>query len=520
MQKGWVLAAVLVVAGCKGGFSKSATTAANGKARDEMVWAIPSAISGLDPQRLSDVSTGEVMIQVINSLFEMTPEGLKPVLAESSEVSPDGKIVTVKLKKGVKFSNGHDFDAEDVAFSYNRAVLPTIFTPGTDTALEGLQGLKEAMEGKAKLKGLETPDSHTVVFYLDSARPRFAYQITALPILDSEATPPSAPITKPEDVVGTGPYRIASYTPGGDLVLEASPNATVSQPLLKKVTVRAITDAATRLNSFRQGSIDLTDVDRADIPAVKEDAKLAASLKMADMPIIGFVYLNPKLAPAFRDERVRHALSLAIDRTNIAETVLAGGASPLYGLVPRETMPDYPPTPEIGFDAAQARKLLADAGYPEGKGIPPLTLTTIGRYGRDAEAIVTGWRQSLGIEAKVLTLELNSLVEKMQKKQVPLGYMYWTGSYGDAENFLPLLLGSKSGNNIADYANPSVDESLAQAPTRREEAQRVADFVAAEKQALADAYYLPVIGPKRAELVRDGFDSVRCTAVGRRPFAK
>jgi len=342
MMRGLAVAA-LIAAGCAG----------SALAQGTMKIAVGTSLATLDPAR---GTIGEEYIYdnlAFNGLVRMTADlKVEPELAERWEFSPDLKVWTFHLRRGVKFHHGRELVAEDVVKTFER-----ILDPATGAAPRSNYTL---------IKAMTAVDAHTVRFELDQPYGGFAdimtdRQVKIVPA-DRIAELPTAPS-------GTGPFMVKSYTPGDRLVLARNPDYfEAGQPKLDGVELRVIPEMAVRIAALEAGDIDYVwDLPPEQVEKLKGNAKL----RIDSVPTASWdgAVLN-NAVPPFNDVLVRRAFHLAVAKADVVQIVLFGLGTPTHSPIP----PNHPyfdkSIPVTKADPAAARKLLAEAGHPQGVKVP------------------------------------------------------------------------------------------------------------------------------------------------------
>lgn len=518
----WVLVAAAMVAGCTGGggFSQRAS---EGKA-NVLRYPIPE-LTKLDPAMVQDGDTIDVLQQVYEGLTAWG-ENSQPVpgLAEKWDLSADGRTYTFTLKKGVKFHNGREVTADDVKYSLERATSKTLGSPTVATYLNTIVGFDDKMSGKAKeLTGVKVIDPLTIAITIDKPRPYFLGRLTypASYVVCKEALDKDGEIVDEKQMVGTGPFKAESYEPDQIITMVANKDYHGGAPKLEKIERPIIKDALTRLNKFRSGELDLTRIERQDIPNVQGEEKLKDSLKFFPRPSLYYMAFNFSTYPPFKDLRVRQAFAMAIDKNYIVKDILGDVNEVANSIVPpglpshRKDAPAYP------FNPAEAKKLLAAAGYPNGQGLPTLVLSH--RDGQPdvrtvAETIVTQLRQNLGVQAKTQMTPWNAYLDSHNRKKLDFFHMRWGADYPDPENFLSTLLASYGNENKINYKNPAYDALCMRADTMvNNDAERWKLYNQAEDMVLKDAPFVPIYFQRDAELISPRVKNMRESVFGHLP---
>jgi len=376
-------AAVLLLA------ATALAASAQGRRDSVVLGMVLEPAPGLDPTTASAAAIGEVVhLSVLEGLTKIEMSGaITPLLAESWSVDPDGKLYTFKLRKGVKFHDGEDFDASDVKFSFERAKA-------------------EGSTNKAKkavfdnISRIDTPDAHTVILVLNNADGNFLFRMgenTAV-ILDPKSAATTA--SKP---VGTGPFRFEDWKKGASVTLvkyDAWRNAAAVK--LKRVTYRFISDPAAQVAALLAGDLDAMP---RGFPAqnVKQfQADKRFTVEVGSTTGETMVTINNKRKP-LDDVRVRKAIAAAIDRKAVLDGSMEGLGTPIGShMVPSEAgYVDY--STQLKFDPERAKALLKEAGVET-----PLNLTLTlppTAYARKGGEIVAAQLAKVGIVAKIENVE-------------------------------------------------------------------------------------------------------------------
>jgi peptide/nickel transport system substrate-binding protein len=413
----------------------------------EMRWALYVTISPawFDP--------GESAVAGINSFWigyalhdalvkPMPGNPMAPSLAESWTVSGDQRTYEFKLREGLKFHNGDPFTGEDVKFSFLRY---------------------RSKPFREKVREVEVVGRHRVRFHLHQPWVDFmAYYGT----LASGAgwIVPKSYIERVGDEgfrkhpIGLGPYRFVSYKPGVELVMEAVESYWRKVPHVKRLVLKTVPDATTRMAMLRRGEVDVAyDLDPPNAMDVKKDP----NLKLAFSGGIGVTYLDflhsqwdPK--SPWADQRVRLAASLAIDRRSISEAETLGASIPTASLAPKEFDFVAPIEPHP-YDPARAKQLLAQAGYPNGFDAGDLTPTP--PY-FDRGEMVASYLGAIGIKVKVRTMERAPFLAARAAKQLKGLCICGTARYGNAAVRIEETV--ISGGAYAYGSYPDLDELFKQ----------------------------------------------------------
>ncbi|MFO1060924.1 MAG: peptide ABC transporter substrate-binding protein [Dongiaceae bacterium] len=444
----------------------------------------------MDPNLATDYS-----IYVIHQMFEplarMGADGQLTMLqAQSIEVGPDGRTWTIKLKPGYKWSNGDPVTAHDWEYSLRR-----IFDPKSASEvasmfydIENAEAYNTGKLADVGQLGVKALSDDTLQVVTAKPAPQFR-AILALPYLTPvprkvvEAT--GDKWTQPENIVTNGPYKLESRKPDQSIVLVANPNYGGAKPAIGRVemTIASGDLCTAQLRAYEAGEVDVTTcVPSQDIPRVRKDAELAKQLSPYPAAATVWVQYDNSRAP-WNDKRVRHALALAIDRKAIVAAVSDDTAHVADTLVP-ELIPGSNPADAIKGTVDDARKLLADAGFPGGKGFPSFTITASANRGQPliAQLLQQMWADNLGIQSNINVLEENAYRAWVKaRKGEPYDVMLnqWYSDYADPQNWYGDLF-------MADYRNMHFKNAdfaalVAKGATETDVAKRVEIFRQANK---------------------------------------
>jgi len=450
----------------------------------------------LDPARIRDTYSLAVTQQIFDGLvqFDQTLT-ITPGLAQFWKASRDGLTWTFMLRKGVRFHHGREVTADDVVYSLTRLVDARTRSGAADLFLP-IRGAPEFREGRARaITGLAAVDPWTVQVTLSEAAVPF---VSLLAVGHAKIVPRDVAEQRGEafgtNPVGTGPFRFVRWERGHEIVLVANPDHFDGPPKLARVIYRIFPGEQRDLmfQEFEQGALEDT------TPPAKGYRQVLASQRYlyVKRPMFSLRHygLNTKVRP-LDDRRVRQALVYAVDREAIVEEIFLGRHALARGILPPGTLGYNPRLKGFPHDPARARELLVQAGYPGGRGLPPIAvwssvkgddiLREHERIRKDLEAV--------GIRAEFHYLtDWPVFSKQMAEQKLPAFLRAWNADVPDPENFLYKLFYSKSSRNYYGYANPAVDALLLQARAELDPARRVELYRRAEELILEDAPVIPV----------------------------
>jgi peptide/nickel transport system substrate-binding protein len=370
----------------------------------EMTWAVHISLAPtwFDPAETPSVITPFMVLYALHDALVKPLPGkpMAPSLAESWTMSKDGLAYDFVLRKGVKFHNGDPVTADDVKFSLERYK-----GGGASTLKARIAGVDAVDPGHVRIR-LKQPWPDFMTFYGTPATG--AGWIVPKKYVErvGEAGFKKAP-------VGAGPYRFVSYTPGVQVVLEANESYWRKAPAVKRLIFRSVPDESTRLAMLKRGEADIAYSVKG--PLAEELRRTSGLTLKAEVPTftewIVFTEQWDAKSP-WHDRRVRLAANLAMDRKSINEAEYLGFARPASSIIPRDFQ-FYWPAPPYPYDPAQAKKLLAEAGYPQGFDAGEIACDAV--YAPTVEAVINNF-QAVGIRAKLRPLERAAFYQADQEK--------------------------------------------------------------------------------------------------------
>jgi oligopeptide transport system substrate-binding protein len=443
----------------------------------------------LDPAEATDLTSAAVIRQVFDALLELDEQlRPQPALAASFTLSPDGRVYTFRLRAGVRFHNGRELRAADVKYSFERAARgkrPWVF--------DKIAGARDVIAGRATdMTGLRVLDEHTVEIRLDRPFAPFVYLMAydAASVVPREAAEGRGFASRP---VGTGAFRFVSWRRDDQLALERFSAHFRGPAALDRVVFRIIPAEITRFNEYRAGQLDLTDIPTGQCRSVQRDPRLRADV--AIWPTLGTQAVRFNVErPPFDDARVRRAIAHAIDPSIIVDRLLERCVTPARGLLP-PALPGYnPEVRRLAFDRDLARRLLAEAGHPGGRGVSPLAyhFNTSDTNQRIAELLQAQLKE-IGIALELRRLDWAAHLELVDSGAAGFFRQAWIADYPDPENFLTVLFHSKNvgaPGNTSRYRNARVDRLLDEADAMAPGRDRDARYHQAEQIVIDDAAWV------------------------------
>ena len=398
-----------------------------------------------------------VMYAVHDAMLRPLPgQKMAPSLAESWTESPDGLVYEFKLRRGLKFHNGDAVTTDDVKWSFER-----------------YQGAG-SRELRARVRQVEVVDATTIRFHLKDAWPDFMtfYGTTAtasgivMPRKYFEQVGADGFRQKP---VGAGPYKVVSQRPGIDITLEANPTYWRRVPNIKKITMKSVPDSTTRLAMLKSGETDYAlFLDGPEAESVAKDSRLVlVDTRHASIFWIEFADQWDPKSP-WSDKRLRQAVNYALDRKGTSEAACLGFCPPAGVIVPRvmDFALQVPPHP---YDPARAKKLLAEAGFPNG--FDAGDFSAIPGFATVAEAALNNLNAA-GIRMRMRPMERAAFYAAWQEKKLRGLFLTAVGNSGNAASRVEAFMYSKGASAYGGY--PDIDEMFLQQGRERDRAKREA----------------------------------------------
>ena len=518
----FLIVVVFGLAACKGGGGFSERQAA--RQADTFRYPIITTPTSFDPGNVQDGDTLDLLQQIYEGLVTWdTNSRVTGAIAESWE-SADGIVWTFHLKEGVTFHNGREVEASDVKWSIERACRPGVQSVTIDAYLSDIVGLSECADPDNpinEVSGIQVIDKYTLQITLKQKTPYFLGKLTYLvsAVLPKEAVPLNGKISTLDQMVGTGPYRIIKYEPDLRVVLERYEGYHGGPAKTKTIERLIIKDAIARLNVYKQGEVDMTMLARQDIAGLM-GTEWEKDLKYFDRPAIWYVGLSPANYKPFEDVRVRQAFALAIDKKKIVNEYLGGVNTVANGIVPPGVPGHRPDAPAFEYDPERARALLAAAGYPGGRGMPPLELNyremrpDVRIVGEAVQSMVS---EVLGVEITIRTLEWGAYLEKYNRRELSFFHMRWAADFLDPQNFLSHMLATWGPENKIGYSSSAFDALCRRADTLMDMDERIPLYQQAEDVVLNDAVWIPIYFQRDVELHRSNLSGLRESLFGHLP---
>ncbi|WP_027308600.1 peptide ABC transporter substrate-binding protein [Caloramator sp. ALD01] len=504
------------------------------KAEQVIKYNLGSEPKTLDPALNSAVDGATVIVNTFVGLTRLDAKDQPvPGVAEKWDVSADGMTYKFYLRKDVKWSDGKPVTAKDFEYAWKRALAP-------ETAAEyayQLYYLKNAEayntgKGKAEDVGVKALDDYTLEVTLEYPTPYFL-SLTAFPTYmpvrqDIVEKDKEKWATNPETYIGNGPFKLKEWKIKEAIILEKNPNYfDAANVKLDRIEIKMIDDQNTALTSFQQGELDFI-----ESPPTQQIPTLLSQGVAKVYPYLGTYFyvinltdkadqIDAAAAKALKDVRVRKALTLAIDRKALIETVTKAGQQPATSFVPSGIiMADGKDFKNKDYykaegDVQEAKRLLAEAGFPDGKGFPKITVmyNTSAGHQNIAQAIQAMWKENLGIDVELANQEWKVFQSTRNKKEYLIARHGWIGDYNDPMTFLDMWT-SKSGQNDAGYNNPEYDKKVDAAKRESDPVKRIQLLHEAEDILMNDMPVIPLYYYVNVACIKDYVKDVHKSPLG------
>ncbi len=484
----------------------------------------------LDPQAMNatmDTQIGYTLFEGLTKLDAKTSEAA-PALAERWDVSPDGKVYTFHLRANARWSNGDPVTAADFVYSFHRILSPA-FAAGYSYMLWPIRNAEAFNAGRItdfSLVGVRALGTTTLEVTLERPTPylpALASHNTWLPVhqatiekygrMDERGTKWS----RPGNLVGNGAFTLVEWVPNARVVVVKNPMYwDAANTRLNRVEFYPFESPDVEDLNYRSGQLHTTyALPMARISAYRSHSPVDVRID----PILSTFYLFINTArPPFDNRKLRLALAHALDRERLSRDVTKGVYPAAHCLTP----PDcggYTCRSAISDDFSEARRLLAEAGYPGGRGLPSIEVQCYESEvpQRMLEAIQAMWLKELGVHITIAILETKTLFQNQQDRNYAIAFSAWIADYADPSTFLGTMV-TGGGNNWAGWSNKDFDRLIAEAANTSDNARRFEIFQRAEATLLDDAPLIPLYYQTQVSAINPAVHGWTTTLVGFHEF--
>ena len=462
-----------------------------------------------------------VATNVFDRLVEMENDAdgssvIRPSLAESWEVSEDGRVYTFHLRENVRFSNGSFLTAADVLYTFTRLLTwPGSSNRDIAAVIEGadllMNGETDELQGIALLSDLD--------FTITLSEPYEAFlaclSMPGASILDRESTEAAGERFGREAActVGTGPFILKEWEPGKGMVLTANPGCWSGPPACEGLIWRFMTEPTEIRTMFENGQLDILDLDDLDNSAeyfyhgdIYQD-RLRSVRRIA----LTYVALNESVAP-LGDQRVRKALQLALNREALLDAVYSGRGSVENGIFPHGLYGYNPELPVIPYDPDGARALLEEAGYPDGFDLIISVRSSSTQWDIALVKLIASMWEKIGVRAGVNVMDESEFMRLRKSGALACYAAMWTADFNDPDNFIYTFFGSRENTVFRSLGYPAgeVMDRVQKARIIRDASARLKEYQELERIIVQeDAAWIPLFSRLHFYVLGERFDGFR-----------
>ena len=502
----WFRLVLPLVLGCLAisGCGERKTLVELGTEQQVLHWGNGTEPADIDPHTTTGIPEYHLQMALFEGLVAKHPQTLEiiPAVAERWDISEDGLVYTFYLRDNAKWSNGDAMTAEDFVLSWQRALMPALGNQyvGSLYVIKNAEAYYRQTLSDFSEVGIKALDKLTLQVTLENPTPYFLQLLdhhSLFPVhiptlkkhgaIDESATP----WTRPENFVGNGPFVIKEWTPAKVFSVVPNPHYwDAANVRLKEIRFYPVDQALVEERMFKAGQLHKTNMMPSEkIPVYR--ARQAPEYK-GQLYFGTYFYLFNVTVKPLDDVRVRKALAFAIDREMITQHVTKGGQIPAYNFTPPDTL-GYTAKAKMEYNLELARQLLAEAGYPDGKGFPTLELTynTLEDHQKIAVAIQQMWKKALNINVTLQNQEWKVFIKNQQMLNYQISRMGWIGDYVDPYTFLELFM-TGAGNNKTGWGSARYDELIRLSASAKTREERYELFQQAEAILVDEAPFLPL----------------------------
>ncbi|MBE7468876.1 MAG: hypothetical protein DPW09_07320 [Anaerolineae bacterium] len=458
----------------------------------------------LDPSTAGDVRSVYVIDQLFSGLLALNPElDVVPEIARSWEVLEGGLTYVFHLRDDATWSDGRPVTAADFVCGWQRALHPA--TAAIPSLLYDVRGARAFYQGEINdphCLGVRALDPVTLLVELEQPTgylPHLLANSITYPLPQHVVERYGAAWTEAEHLVTNGPFRLERWRRGQDMTLTRHPGYRGQMSgNTQNVELLFSNDSAAILDWYEAGELDVLYLSRLSL-ADRERARQRHADEYVFGPALDTTYVGFNVSrPLFSDARIRQALALAIDQETLANVVLGGYDSPALGGFVPPGMPGHSPDIGLPYDPARARQLLAEAGYPGGRGFPAVEWLIKPYQEPTADYLQTQWREQLGLQLTWQLVENSQLVDRLDHSPSDIFQMGWVADYLDPDNFLRV----SCHRQWSDWRNDIYTEYVEQARRITNQVERLKLHRQADKVLVEEAVIIPLTYHRQHLLVK------------------
>lgn len=461
----------------------------------------------LDPPNSYESEGIQVVRQIYDGLVEYDPNtgDVFPAMADSWEISADGLVYTFKLKKGVKFHSGRECTAEDFVYSWSRVAQ-------AETAsylayhLDPILGYDELQAGEGEiLEGVKALDDYTLEVTLKYAYADFINtlgHVVFYPVAKEDIEEWGDDYS--EHANGTGAFKLVEWKHDQYITLERFDDYYGENAMLETVKYVILADENTAFLEYKAGNLDYVEIPQGKIQITLDDPELGDEAIIGPQLAIYYFAMNYEAEPFKDNLALREALNYAVDRQNIIDVISEGVPSVASGIVPRGIVGWVDGQSEYDYDPEMAKQKLAEAGYPNGEGLPVIDFGINIGSGHElvAEAVQADFAE-IGVQVEIIGMEWGAALDAFKNGEIGFFRLGWIADYPTMDNFLFPLFHSTSADNYQGYNNPEVDQMLIEARSIRDDDERIAKYREIEKIVLDDSAFILMYQYGSSRIIKD-----------------
>ncbi len=460
---------------------------------------------------------------VFNRLVEMENDAngdmeILPSLAESWEISDDGKDYTFHLREGVTFSNGAALTASDVQYTFERLLThPDACNQDIVDIIAGAGALQNGE--KDKLEGFKVLNDKDFVITLEQPFEAFLACLTmpGASILDEDTTNEAGDRfgTDPEWTIGTGSFVLWKWTAEEGMLLKANKNCWQGAPKCEGLDLRFVNDAREIRRMFENGEIDVLDLDELGNAAEFFIHGSEYQDRLFSCPRIGITYIamNESMKP-LDDVRVRKAMQLSLDRSMLLSAIYGGRGSIENGIFPHGLYGYNPDLPEIAYDTVQAKKLLADAGYKDGIDLTVSVNSASTRWELSVLQMAASMWEDAGIRVTINVIDESDFLSRRKSGQLECYTAQWMADFNDPDNFIYTFFGNEHNTTFRSlcYPNKDIMERISLARTISDPKERISEYQDLERIIVQeDAAWIPLYSRMRYYVTSERLNGIQAS---------
>ena len=452
----------------------------------------------LDPHLTTDANSAVYAVEIYGGLMTIDRNlAIVGDLAESWEVSADGRTTTFRIHPDAKFHDGRKVTANDIKWSLERAADPLTEAFNASVFLNDIVGVTQKLSRASNaVSGIQVINDSTVTITIDAPKPYFLSKLTypVSFVLDQQNVESGRDwIFEPN---GTGPFKLAEYRPGEVLRLEKFDGYHLRPAMIDGVEF--LISGGNSMLMYENDELHITGIPLSLLDGILDPSNALRSEVVAAPPQFDIQYFGLNTTePPFDDIKVRQAFNYAIDRQTLASTLLKDLVVPAAGILP-PGFPGYNPDLQgYEYDPEKALRLIQESKYGSLDELPRIILTLPGNFGAGVspsiEAMLAMWGGNLNVDIQLQQTEWATFLQDLHQNRFQMfGGLGWIADYPDPENFLDVLFHSKSNNNQSEYNNGQLDILLERARVELDESARFELYHQAEEIIVDDAPWVPL----------------------------